>query len=97
MMRTARDGEFRSNIHRGGHGESIKITPLEEKIAISTAKAMKLNIAGVDIIRSKDGPKVLEVNSSPGLEGIENCTKINIAKEIISFVEISYKKIKKDT
>ena len=97
MMRTARDGEFRSNIHRGGEGKVVEITALEQKIAISTAKAMKLNMAGVDIIRSKEGPRVLEVNSSPGLEGIEKCTKINIAKEIISYIEVSYKKIKKDT
>ena len=96
MMRQAKEGEFRSNIHRGGKGAPIKITPQERKIAIAAAKAMKLNMAGVDIIRSASGPKILEVNSSPGLEGIEGCTKQNIAVEIIKFVEHNYRVIKKD-
>ncbi len=87
MMRVAKEGEFRSNIHRGGKGENIKITPQERKIAVDAAKTMRLNMAGVDIMRSMNGPKVLEVNSSPGLEGIEGVTKKNIAAEIIKFVE----------
>lgn len=96
MMRQAKEGEFRSNIHRGGIGTPVKITPTERKIALAAAKAMKLNMAGVDIIRSGSGPKILEVNSSPGLEGIEGCTKKNIAVEIIQYIEDNYKKLKKD-
>lgn len=96
MMRQAKDGEFRSNIHRGGEGKKVKITPLERKVAVKAAKAMKLNVAGVDLIRSEAGPKILEVNSSPGLEGIEGTTDINIASKIIEFVENNYKSVKKD-
>ncbi len=96
MMRQAKEGEFRSNIHRGGVGSPIKITPEERKIAIGAAKAMRLNVAGVDIIRSGHGPKILEVNSSPGLEGIENCTEINVAVHIINFIEQNFTKLKKD-
>lgn len=96
MMRQAKEGEFRSNIHRGGVGKTIRITPEERKVAIGAAKAMRLNMAGVDIIRSGNGPKILEVNSSPGLEGIEGCTEKNIALEIIKFVEENYKIVKKD-
>ncbi|MEZ4741414.1 MAG: 30S ribosomal protein S6--L-glutamate ligase [Bdellovibrionota bacterium] len=96
MMRVAKEGEFRSNIHRGGTGIPVKITPTERKIAIAAARAMRLNVAGVDLIRSETGPKILEVNSSPGLEGIETCTNKNIAVEIIKFVEKDYKNIKKD-
>lgn len=96
MMRQAKEGEFRSNIHRGGKGIPVKITPAERKLAVAAAKAMKLNMAGVDIIRSSSGPKILEVNSSPGLEGIEGCTKLNIASNIIKYVEENYKNVKKD-
>ncbi|MCB9061564.1 MAG: 30S ribosomal protein S6--L-glutamate ligase [Halobacteriovoraceae bacterium] len=96
MMRQAKEGEFRSNIHRGAKGLPVKISPLERKIAINAAKAMKLNVAGVDLIRSASGPKVLEVNSSPGLEGIEGATKKNVAHDVIKFIELNYKKIKKD-
>lgn len=96
MMRTAKEGEFRSNIHRGGTGKAIKITPEERKVAIAAARAMKLNLAGVDIIRSSNGPRILEVNSSPGLEGIEGCTGQNIAKSIISYVQTNYTKVKQD-
>lgn len=96
MMRQAKDGEFRSNIHRGGTGTPVKITPDERRIAVAAAKAMRLNIAGVDIIRSGSGPKILEVNSSPGLEGIEGCTQLNIAGKIIEYIEKNYLKIGKD-
>lgn len=96
MMRQAKEGEFRSNIHRGGVGMPIKITAEERKVAIAAAKAMRLNKAGVDIIRSGSGPKILEVNSSPGLEGIEKAIEKNIALEIIKFVEKNYKNPKKD-
>jgi len=87
MRRIAPEGEFRSNIHRGGRGEKVILTEEEEKIAIKTAKIMNLSVAGIDILQSKDGPLVLEINSSPGLEGIEKYTKIDVAKKIISFIE----------
>lgn len=96
MMRKAKEGEFRSNIHRGGTGMPIKITAEERKVAIAAAKAMRLNMAGVDIIRSGGGPKILEVNSSPGLEGIEGCTEKNVAEKVIAYVEQNYQKVKKD-
>ncbi len=74
MMRSAKDGEFRSNIHRGGSANLIKITPMERETAVAAASTMGLNVCGVDILRSKHGPVVMEVNSSPGLEGIEKAT-----------------------
>jgi len=86
MMRRAAPGEFRSNIHRGGSGEKIKLTPEERSIAVRAAKAMNLRVAGVDIIRSKHGPLVIEINSSPGLEGIEKSTGVDVASKIISFI-----------
>jgi ribosomal protein S6--L-glutamate ligase len=87
MMRRAREGEFRSNLHRGGRAESIKITPEERSIATRAAKILGLNVAGVDLMRSKHGPLVLEVNSSPGLEGIEKTSGKDIAATIIEFLE----------
>ena len=87
MMRVAREGEFRSNLHRGGKAMMVKITPEERATAVKAAKIMGLNIAGVDIIRSKNGPLVLEVNSSPGLEGIERSTGKDIAGLLIDFIE----------
>lgn len=87
MMRKGVDGEFRSNIHRGGTASAIKITPEERSTAIDAAKTMGLNIAGVDILRSKRGPLVLEVNSSPGLKGIETTTGLDIAGMIVEFLE----------
>ncbi|MGM0422491.1 MAG: 30S ribosomal protein S6--L-glutamate ligase [Pseudomonadota bacterium] len=87
MKRTAREGEFRSNIHRGGKGAKIKITPEERKIAVRAARALGLNVAGVDIIRAGDGPKILEVNSSPGLEGVEKSTGVDVASKIIDYIE----------
>lgn len=87
MMRTGKEGDFRSNIHRGGKAEQVKITPEERSTAVRAAKIMGLNVAGVDILRSNHGPVVMEVNSSPGLEGIEKATKINVADHIISFIE----------
>lgn len=96
MMRQAKEGEFRSNIHRGGVGVPVKITSEERKVAVSAAKAMRLNVAGVDIIRSGSGPKILEVNSSPGLEGIEGCTEKNVAVKLIEYVEDNYTRVKKD-
>ena len=87
IQREAVVGEFRANIHMGGKSKKVKITPDEKKIAIKAAKAMNLDVAGVDIIRSNKGPLVLEVNSSPGLEGIENATGKDIANQLILAVE----------
>jgi len=87
MKRQAADGEFRSNLHRGGSAALIKITPEERSTAVRAAKSMGLNVAGVDILRSNHGPVVMEVNSSPGLEGIENATGKDVAGMIIEFIE----------
>ncbi|MBE0374219.1 ribosomal protein S6--L-glutamate ligase [Pseudoalteromonas flavipulchra NCIMB 2033 = ATCC BAA-314] len=87
MKRQAQEGEFRSNLHRGGSATLVKITPEERRTAIAAAKAMGLNVAGVDLLRSERGPLVMEVNSSPGLEGIEKATGKDIASLIISFIE----------
>lgn len=86
MKRKGKEGEFRSNIHRGGSGELIKLTKDERHAALVAAKVMGLSIAGVDMLQSERGPLVLEVNSSPGLEGIERATGKNIAGKIITFV-----------
>lgn len=87
MIRRAREGEFRSNLHRGGTAERIKLSPEERKTAIRAAKAMGLNIAGVDILRSNHGPLVMEVNSSPGLEGIEKATSKDVAGFLVDYIE----------
>lgn len=87
MMRKAKNGEFRSNLHRGGTAEQVKLTPEERKAAVRSAEALGLNVAGVDILRSKHGPLVIEVNSSPGLEGIEGATKIDVASTMIEYIE----------
>lgn len=87
MKRQAKDGEFRSNLHRGGQASVIRLTPQERATAVSAAKIMGLNVCGVDILRSNHGPVVMEVNSSPGLEGIESTTGKDIAGEIIHFIE----------
>ncbi|MFC1701394.1 30S ribosomal protein S6--L-glutamate ligase [Pseudomonadota bacterium] len=97
MKRQGREGEFRSNLHRGGSASLIKITPEERSTAIRSAKVMGLNVAGVDLLRSNHGPVVLEVNSSPGLEGIENATQKNIAGMIIEFIEKNAKQGKTRT
>ncbi len=87
MKRQAKEGEFRSNIHRGGSASLIKITPEERSTAVRSAKTMGLNVCGVDILRSNHGPVVMEVNSSPGLEGIENATGKDVAGLVIKFLE----------
>lgn len=87
MQRTAVKGEYRSNLHRGGKAEVVKLTPEERRLAVKAAAVMGLDLAGVDIVRSSHGPLVIEVNSSPGLEGIENATGIDIATKIIQYVE----------
>jgi len=87
MRRTAAPGEFRSNIHRGGIAEAAKLTREERATAVRAMKTLGLRIAGVDMIRSKEGPLVLEVNSSPGLEGIEGSTGVDVAGAIIAYLE----------
>jgi ribosomal protein S6--L-glutamate ligase len=87
MKRQGKEGEFRSNLHRGGSASIIELTDQEENTALKAARAMGLGIAGVDLLQSKNGPLVLEVNSSPGLEGIEGATGKNVAGEIIKYIE----------
>ena len=87
MKRLARPGEFRSNLHRGGTAEQVRITPEERSTAVRAAKIMGLNVAGVDILRSNHGPVVMEVNSSPGLEGIEVTTGEDVAAQIVRYIE----------
>ena len=87
MQRTAAEGEFRSNVHRGGTATKVKLTPEERSTAVRAAQTMGLNVAGVDLMRSNHGPVVLEVNSSPGLEGIEGSTGVDVAGKIVEFIE----------
>lgn len=87
MKRQAKSEEFRSNIHRGGAASPVEITDEERTTAIRAAHIVGLNVAGVDILRSNRGPLVMEVNASPGLEGIEKTTKVDVAAEIIKFIE----------
>jgi len=87
MKRQSKEGDFRSNLHRGGSSEKITLTHEEEIVALRAAKALRLGVCGVDILQSNRGPLVLEVNSTPGLEGIENTTGKNISKCIISYIE----------
>lgn len=87
IRRQGLDGEFRSNIHRGGNAVAVQLTPHEEKTAIEAAHALGLKVAGVDMLPSDRGPLVLEVNSSPGLEGIETATGLDLAGEIIAYIE----------
>jgi ribosomal protein S6--L-glutamate ligase len=91
MQRTAKEGEFRSNLHRGGTASLTRLSPLERKAAVDAARTMGLNCCGVDILRSHHGPVVMEVNSSPGLEGIETATRKDVAGMIIEFIEKSAK------
>ena len=87
MKRQCKIGDFRSNLHRGGTSEMISLSSAEEKIAILAAKAMGLGFCGVDILQSKKGPMVLEINSTPGLEGIENTSGKNVSKSVIGLIE----------
>ncbi len=91
MKRQAVAGEFRSNLHRGGNASLIRITPEERSTAVRAARIMGLNVAGVDLLRSNHGPVIMEVNSSPGLEGIEEATGKDVAGLIISFMEKNHK------
>lgn len=88
MKRSAADGDFRSNLHRGGSSEVVRISKEERATAIKAAKVMGLNVCGVDLLRSSRGPLVMEVNSSPGLEGIEKATGKNLAALIYEFIEL---------
>ena len=97
MKRQGKEGEFRSNLHRGGAASLIKITPEERSTAVRSAKAVGLNIAGVDLLRSNHGPVVMEVNSSPGLEGIERATNKDVAGMMIEFIENNAKQGKTRT
>ncbi|MCO6359632.1 SSU ribosomal protein S6P modification protein [Roseivirga pacifica] len=87
MKRTGKEGEFRSNLHRGGNAEVVKLSRAERTAAIKAANAMGLSVAGVDILQSARGPLILEVNSSPGLEGIEKATGVDIAGRIVEYIE----------
>lgn len=91
MKRVGGEGEFRSNLHRGGSATLVKLSPEERSTATRSAKIMGLNVCGVDMLRSNHGPVVMEVNSSPGLEGVEKATGIDIAGKIIEFIEKSAK------
>ncbi|GJL94093.1 MAG: putative alpha-L-glutamate ligase [Hyphococcus sp.] len=86
MKRKGKEGDFRSNLHRGGTATKVKITPQERSTAVSAAKAMGLNFCGVDLLRANHGPVVIEVNSSPGLEGVENATGLDVAGQVIDFI-----------
>ncbi|MBT4878272.1 MAG: 30S ribosomal protein S6--L-glutamate ligase, partial [Alphaproteobacteria bacterium] len=92
IERVAAPGEFRANLHLGGSAGLVKLSSAEKKTAINAAKAMDLKVAGVDIVRSKNGPKVLEVNSSPGLEGVESITGIDLAALMIEIIEMQQTK-----
>ncbi|MBT5558685.1 MAG: 30S ribosomal protein S6--L-glutamate ligase [Proteobacteria bacterium] len=87
MQRTAPEGEFRSNLHRGGSAELVKLSSIERAVAVKAASIMGLNVCGVDMLRSSRGPLIMEVNSSPGLRGIEEATKKDVAGLIIEFIE----------
>ncbi|KTD33674.1 glutathione synthase, ribosomal protein S6 modification protein [Legionella nautarum] len=87
VKRQAKEGDFRANVHQGGKAIKVKLSPQERAIAVNSAKTMGLKVAGVDLIRSNHGPLVLEINSSPGLEGIEKATHVNIAAKIIQYIE----------
>lgn len=94
MLRTAAEGEFKSNLHAGGTGSPVHITKEEREMAVRASRVLGLNIAGVDIIRTNDGPKVLEVNSSPGLEGIELTSKVDVARAIVNFIESNVRSLR---
>lgn len=97
MQRKGAEGEFRSNLHRGGSAQTIKISPVERSTAVKSAQVMGLNVCGVDMLRANHGPVVMEVNSSPGLEGVEKATGIDVAGKIIEYIEMHAKKGKTKT
>ena len=87
FKRQGKEGEFRSNLHRGGSGTLIKLSKIEKLAAVNAAKALGLAIAGVDMLQSNRGPLILEVNSSPGLEGVEKATGVDVAGKIVQYIE----------
>jgi ribosomal protein S6--L-glutamate ligase len=87
MRRTAKKGEFRSNLHRGGNGQRAELPAEYARAALDAARIMGLGVAGVDLLESKDGPRVIEVNSSPGLRGVERATGVDVAQRIIAHAE----------
>ena len=87
MRRQAKDGEFRSNLHRGGSASAVEPSAREIDVALRAARTIGLNVAGVDLLRSRRGPLLLEVNSSPGLEGIEAATGVDVAGAVIEYLE----------
>jgi len=87
MKREGPTGEFRSNLHRGGLGEKVRITPEEREMAVKAARTLGLNVCGVDMLRSKNGPLVMELNSSPGIEGLEKASGVDVAGLMIDFLE----------
>jgi ribosomal protein S6--L-glutamate ligase len=87
IKRQGAEGEFRSNLHRGGSATLVRLTKEERAAAVNAAKVMGLNVCGVDLLQSHNGPMVMEVNSSPGLEGIETATKKDVAGMVIEFIE----------
>jgi ribosomal protein S6--L-glutamate ligase len=87
MKREGPTGEFRSNLHRGGLGEKVRITPEEREMAVKAARTLGLNVCGVDMLRSKNGPLVVELNSSPGIEGLEKASGVDVAGLMIEFLE----------
>ena len=87
MKRIAPEGEFRSNVHRGGTMEKVQLSSEEENMAVNASRILGLSIAGVDLMRSNRGPLILEVNSSPGLQGIESCSEIDVAEKIILHIQ----------
>jgi ribosomal protein S6--L-glutamate ligase len=91
MQRAAVDGDFRANLHRGGTGSPVKLGTAERRIALRAAKVLGLGIAGVDLLRSARGPLVLEVNASPGLEGIESVTGVDVADAVVGHLEARMK------
>ncbi|MFN8347681.1 MAG: 30S ribosomal protein S6--L-glutamate ligase [Spirosomataceae bacterium] len=97
MKRQGQPGDFRSNLHRGGKAEAITLLPHEEKAALQAAKALGVRVAGVDMIQSNRGPMIMEVNSSPGLEGIEKITGVNVADLIVRYIEEKIRVDESDT
>jgi ribosomal protein S6--L-glutamate ligase len=91
MKRTGAEGDFRSNLHRGGSAKAVRITKEEREAAVRAARAFALGTAGVDLLRSETGPKVLEVNSSPGFEGIEGATGKDIVRKLYDMIEMRVK------
>ena len=87
IKRQSKNGNFRSNLHQGGSASGIQLSPIEKQLAVATAKALDLQVCGVDILSSKRGPLVLEVNSTPGLEGIQTATGVDVSGKIIAFIE----------